>query len=65
MIKYQSLSMPVIVLSETCTDDTDNEISVECENDKRVNTASNSAGPESSEKKEGRYKKTCTLFCYI
>lgn len=51
MIRYQSLSMPVMVLSETCVDE-DEKINVECDDEKKGN--SNNAGSDSSPK-EGRY----------
>lgn len=47
MIKYQSLSMPVMVLSETCVDE-DEKINVECDDEKNVNTVSNNTGSDSS-----------------
>lgn len=52
MIRYQSLSMPVMVLS-TCIDE-DEKINVECDDEKNVNTVSNNTGSDSS-LKEGRY----------
>lgn len=51
MIRYQSLSMPVMVLSKTYEDE---KINVECDDEKSANTASNNTGSDSSQK-EGRY----------
>ncbi|XP_019695821.1 vacuolar protein sorting-associated protein 72 homolog isoform X2 [Harpegnathos saltator] len=41
MIRYQSLSMPVMVLSETIVDDKDERINVEGDGDKNTTTVSN------------------------
>lgn len=40
MIRYQSLSMPVMVLPETNTDDKDEKINVDCDDDRNTNTSS-------------------------
>lgn len=52
MIRYQSLSMPVMVLSETSIEETDEKINIECDDDKNVDS-SNKIDSESSPK-EGR-----------
>lgn len=49
MIRYQSLSMPIMVLSETCVDE-----KINVESDDQTNTVANNNGSESSTK-EGRY----------
>lgn len=51
MIKYHSLSMPVMVLSEISVDE-DEKINVECDDEKKGN--SNNTGSDSSPK-GGRY----------
>lgn len=53
MIRYQSLSMPVMVLSETHVNE-DEKINVECDDEKNVNTVSNNTGSDNS-LKERRY----------
>lgn len=53
MIRYQSLSMPVMVLSETHVNE-DEKINVECDDEKNINTVSNNTVPDNS-LKEGRY----------
>lgn len=53
MIKYQSLSMPVIVLSETCVDEKDEKINVECDDEKKTNVNSNNTDSDNCFK-EGR-----------
>lgn len=52
MIRYQSLSMPVMVLSETHVNEGEKIDVVECDDDKKGN--SNNLGSDSSPK-EGRY----------
>lgn len=47
MIRYQSLSMPVMVLSETHMDEDEN-VNVECDDEKKGN--SNNPGSNSSPK---------------
>lgn len=49
MIRYQSLSMPVIVLSETFVDE-DEKINVECDDEQRGN--SNNPDSDNSPKEE-------------
>lgn len=61
MIRYQSLSMPVMVLSETCAEK-DEKINVECDDDKQVNAASSNTGSENSERKEDRYRESIHIF---
>lgn len=51
MIRYQSLSMPVMVLSEANVNE-DEKINVECDDEKNVNTVSNNIGSNSSLKEE-------------
>lgn len=53
MIRYQSLSMPVMVLSETYVNE-DEKINVECDDEKNVNTVSSNTASDGS-LKEGRY----------
>lgn len=52
MIRYQSLSMPVMVLSETSVNDKNETIIVVCDDDKNTNALSNNT---SSEVKEAKY----------
>ncbi|KAL6422337.1 hypothetical protein ACFW04_010589 [Cataglyphis niger] len=52
MIRYQSLSMPVMVLSQTYINE-DEKINVECDDEKNVNTVSNNTASDGS-LKEGR-----------
>ncbi|EZA60273.1 Vacuolar protein sorting-associated protein 72-like protein [Ooceraea biroi] len=53
MIRYQSLSMPVMVLSETYVDDKDDEqINVECDNEKKANAISDNADSNNCSKEE-------------
>lgn len=60
MIRYQSLSMPVMVLSETSTNDKDEKINVDCDDDKNTNAVSN--GTSSEVMKDGRYSMDFLLF---
>lgn len=53
MIRYQSLSMPVMVLSETHVDDRDEKINVECDEEKQANAISNCTDSDSCSKEEG------------
>ncbi|GAB1866019.1 Vacuolar protein sorting-associated protein 72 homolog [Camponotus japonicus] len=53
MIRYQSLSMPVMVLSETYVNE-EEKINVECDDEKNVDTASNNIGSDSSLKEESK-----------
>ncbi|KAH0955007.1 hypothetical protein HN011_004187 [Eciton burchellii] len=54
MVRYQSLSMPVIVLSETKMDEKDEKINVECEktNEKKVNAISSNTDSNNCLNKE-------------
>ncbi|KAM0734765.1 Vacuolar protein sorting-associated protein 72-like protein [Formica fusca] len=47
MIKYQSLSMPVMILSETHVNE-DEKINVECDDEKNVNIVSNNTASDGS-----------------
>jgi len=58
MIRYQSLSMPVMVLSETHVDE-DEKINVECDDEKKGD--SNNTSSDSSPN-EGRYI-SFNFFC--
>jgi len=54
MVRYQSLSMPVMVLSETNMDEKDEKINVECEktNEKKINAISNNTDSKNCLNKE-------------
>lgn len=54
MIRYQSLSMPVMVLSETNVNEKDDVINVECDNEDKTNPISDNKNSDNSQK-EGRY----------
>ncbi|XP_072754563.1 vacuolar protein sorting-associated protein 72 homolog [Anoplolepis gracilipes] len=56
MIRYQSLSMPVMVLSETCVNE-DEKINVECDDEKNVNTVSNTGSDNSLKEGSGTESK--------
>lgn len=51
MIRYQSLSMPVMVLSESYVNE-EEKINVECDDEKNIDTASNNIGSDNCLKEE-------------
>ncbi|XP_070156116.1 vacuolar protein sorting-associated protein 72 homolog isoform X1 [Polyergus mexicanus] len=53
MIRYQSLSMPVMILSETHVNE-DEKINVECDDEKNVNIVSNNTASDGSLKEGSR-----------
>lgn len=55
MIRYQSLSMPVMVLSKTCVNDKHKKINVNCDDNINRNTVSNNTTSEIVLGNEGRY----------
>ncbi|EFN71247.1 Vacuolar protein sorting-associated protein 72-like protein [Camponotus floridanus] len=53
MIRYQSLSMPVMVLSESYVNE-EEKINVECDDEKNIDTASNNVGSDNCLKEESK-----------
>lgn len=65
MIRYQSLSMPIMVLSETKhTEEKDETIDVECDESNKTDKAHNNTNSDISPK-EGRLYILCITNIYI